>query len=63
MAETLSFGRWLKRLRADLDLTHEALYRTLARMAAEGEIKRLRGPTSVTAAWLRLSRFAGELGR
>jgi CRP-like cAMP-binding protein len=33
----------LKELAADLDLTHEALYRTLARMAAEGEIKRLRG--------------------
>ncbi len=33
----------LKELAADLDLTHEALYRTLARMAAEGEIKRQRG--------------------
>ncbi len=30
----------LKDLAADLGLTHEALYRTLARMAAEGEITR-----------------------
>jgi CRP-like cAMP-binding protein len=33
----------LKDLAADLGLSHEALYRTLARMAAEGEIKRQRG--------------------
>lgn len=33
----------LKDLAADLGLTHEALYRTLARMAADGEIKRLKG--------------------
>lgn len=32
----------VKELAAELGLTHEALYRTLARMAAEGEIKRLR---------------------
>jgi CRP-like cAMP-binding protein len=30
----------LKQLAADLGLTHEALYRTLARMQAEGEISR-----------------------
>jgi len=33
----------LKELAANLGLTHEALYRTLSRMAAEGEIKRLDG--------------------
>jgi CRP/FNR family transcriptional regulator, dissimilatory nitrate respiration regulator len=33
----------LKELAADLGLTHEALYRTLARMEAEGEIKRMDG--------------------
>lgn len=31
----------LKELAADLGLTHEALYRTLARMTADGEIKRI----------------------
>jgi len=31
----------VKELAADLGLTHEALYRTLARMAADGEISRL----------------------
>jgi CRP-like cAMP-binding protein len=30
----------LKQLAADLGLTHEALYRTLARMAADGEVTR-----------------------
>jgi CRP-like cAMP-binding protein len=33
----------LKELAADLGLSHEALYRTLARMAADREIKRLPG--------------------
>jgi CRP-like cAMP-binding protein len=33
----------LKNLAAELGLTHEALYRTLADMAAAGEIKRLKG--------------------
>jgi CRP-like cAMP-binding protein len=33
----------LKELAADLGLTHESLYRTLAQMASEGEIKRLKG--------------------
>jgi CRP/FNR family transcriptional regulator, dissimilatory nitrate respiration regulator len=33
----------LKDLAADLGLTHEALYRTLAQMKADGEIARLRG--------------------
>ena len=33
----------LKDLAAELGLSHEALYRTLARMTAEGEIKRLPG--------------------
>ena len=32
----------LKELAADIGLTHEALYRTLARMAADGEIKRFK---------------------
>lgn len=40
----------LKELAAGLGLTHEALYRTLGRMAAEGEIKRFNGK-------IRLSRF------
>ena len=40
---TVALPGTLKELAADLDLTHEALYRTLARMAAEGEIKRLHG--------------------
>ncbi len=31
----------LKDLAADLGLTHEAVYRTFARMAADGEIKRI----------------------
>jgi CRP/FNR family transcriptional regulator, dissimilatory nitrate respiration regulator len=38
----------LKELAADLGLSHEALYRTLARMTAEGEIKRLRGAIKLT---------------
>jgi len=33
----------LKELAAELGLTHEALYRTLADMAGDGEIKRLKG--------------------
>lgn len=33
----------LKDLASELGLTHEALYRTLADMAADGEIERLRG--------------------
>jgi CRP-like cAMP-binding protein len=33
----------VKELAAELGLTHEALYRTLARMEAEGEVKRMRG--------------------
>jgi len=37
---TVDLPGTLKALAADLGLTHEALYRTLARMAADGEIKR-----------------------
>ena len=40
---TVALRGTLKELAADLGLTHEALYRTLARMAAEGEIKRAGG--------------------
>jgi CRP/FNR family transcriptional regulator, dissimilatory nitrate respiration regulator len=38
---TVVLSGTLKDLAADLGLTHEALYRTLARMAADGEIKRV----------------------
>jgi CRP-like cAMP-binding protein len=38
----------VKELAADLGLSHEALYRTLARMAKDGEIKRLRGSIRLT---------------
>ena len=37
---TVALPGTLKELAADLGLTHEALYRTLARMEAAGEIKR-----------------------
>jgi CRP-like cAMP-binding protein len=37
---TVALSGTLKELAADLGLTHEALYRTLARMTADGEIKR-----------------------
>lgn len=37
---TVALPGTLKELAAELGLTHEALYRTLARMAADGEIKR-----------------------
>jgi CRP-like cAMP-binding protein len=37
---TVDFRGTLKELAADLGLTHEALYRTLARMEADGEIRR-----------------------
>jgi CRP/FNR family transcriptional regulator, dissimilatory nitrate respiration regulator len=39
---TVALPGTLKELAADLGLTHEALYRTLARMEAAGEIKRTR---------------------
>lgn len=38
----------LKDFAADLGLTHEALYRTLARMIADGEIRRTRSIISLT---------------
>lgn len=38
----------LKDLAAELGLTHEALYRTLANMAAEGEIERLKGKIRIS---------------
>lgn len=37
---TVTLGGTIKELAADLGLTHEALYRTLARMETDGEIKR-----------------------
>ena len=37
---TIVFPGTLKELAADLGLTHEALYRTLAHMEADGEIER-----------------------
>jgi CRP/FNR family transcriptional regulator, dissimilatory nitrate respiration regulator len=40
---TVALQGTLKELAAELGLSHEALYRTLARMVAEGEIKRLDG--------------------
>src|SRR5665647_2842624 len=40
---TARLARQVMDLAAELGLTHEALYRTLARMAAKGEIKRLDG--------------------
>jgi CRP-like cAMP-binding protein len=40
---TVALHGTLKDLAAELGLTHEALYRTLARMAADREIKRLPG--------------------
>ena len=40
---TVALPGSLKDLAADLGLTHEALYRTLAQMTAAGEIARLRG--------------------
>jgi CRP/FNR family transcriptional regulator, dissimilatory nitrate respiration regulator len=40
---TIALKGNLKELAAELGLTHEALYRILARMAADGEIKRLKG--------------------
>ncbi len=40
---TVKLSGTLKDLAAELGLTHEALYRTLAEMAAEGEIERRKG--------------------
>jgi CRP-like cAMP-binding protein len=40
---TVALPGTLKELAADLGLTHEAMYRTLARMEADDEIKRLPG--------------------
>lgn len=37
---TVELSGTLKELAVDLGLTHEALYRTLARMEADGEIER-----------------------
>ncbi len=39
----------VKDLAADLGLSHEALYRTLSEMAAEGEIERLKGRIRLTS--------------
>ena len=44
---TVALSGTLKELAADLGLTHEALYRTLARMEAEGDIKRADGTGSI----------------
>jgi CRP-like cAMP-binding protein len=40
---TVSLSGTLKDVAAELGLTHEALYRTLAEMSAEGEIERRKG--------------------
>jgi CRP-like cAMP-binding protein len=40
---TVALSGTLKDMAADLGLTHEALYRTLAEMAADGEIERRKG--------------------
>jgi CRP/FNR family transcriptional regulator, dissimilatory nitrate respiration regulator len=40
---TVSLAGTLKELAADIGLTHEALYRVLAEMAADGEIRRSEG--------------------
>jgi CRP-like cAMP-binding protein len=47
---TITLPGTLKDLAADLGLTHEALYRTLAEMAADGEIERPRGKIRLTHA-------------
>jgi len=45
---TVAMPGTLKDLAVDLGLTHEALYRALARMAADGEIKRSTGVFRLT---------------
>ena len=45
---TVKLAGTLKNLAVELGLTHEALYRTLAEMAAAGEIERLRGKIRLT---------------
>jgi CRP-like cAMP-binding protein len=40
---TVTLSRTLKEIAAELGLTHEVLYRTLAEMSAEGEIERHNG--------------------
>jgi len=45
---TVAMPGTLKDLAVDLGLTHEALYRALARMAADGEIKRSAGVIRLT---------------
>ncbi len=45
---TVSLPGTLKELAADLGLTHEVLYRTLARMEADGEIERLPGRIKIS---------------
>jgi CRP-like cAMP-binding protein len=47
---TVTLPGTLKDLAADLGLTHEALYRTLAEMTADGEIERPRGKIRLTHA-------------
>jgi CRP/FNR family transcriptional regulator, dissimilatory nitrate respiration regulator len=44
---TVALPGTLKELAAELGLTHEALYRTLARMEADGEIKRKDGAIEI----------------
>ena len=44
---TVALPETLKDLAAELGLTHEALYRTLARMEADGEIKRVGGTIKI----------------
>ena len=44
---TVALPGTVKELAADLGLTHEALYRTLARMASDGEIARMGGKIKI----------------
>jgi CRP/FNR family transcriptional regulator, dissimilatory nitrate respiration regulator len=47
---TVTLPGTLKDLAADLGLSHEALYRTIAEMTADGEIERLKGRIRLTHA-------------
>lgn len=47
---TVTLPGTVKALAADLGLTHEALYRTLARMEADGEIRRADGTIEIRRA-------------
>lgn len=46
---TVALRQTLKEVAGEIGLTHEALYRTLAEMAADGEIERLNGEIRITS--------------